>query len=292
MKYLAFIIIFNVELDAFSQNHEYLEGTKLILNLPDDFVLDRSLPGFQSQRDKSSIRVYEMDIPLTFEKWKEKQVERILLQGFDTLKPMTATFNGYDSFQLYAIDSITKEEKFLLMFGTNEFQVNAIATYTTKRKDEIVNIILKGNYDESIEINPIASLGFMANHQGSSLEISGLSAVSLKYEERDDTNEIISYLGLNRIEKSFFEGISIDEAVEGVALTYFPTGRELMEENHTIDNQPAKTKIYRTNHGTYDEFNVITIVYSDEFDIVAVGGVNQRMNIETIKKIIESIKMN
>jgi hypothetical protein len=292
MKFLGLLILCLLGTESFAQNYERLPGTKLLLDLPSDFITDRKLPGFKSIADKSNIRVQQMDLAITFEEWKKKGIDRLLLNGFDTLNTISTTYNGYESLQFFHIHPITNEETFVLTFGNDDFQVNIAAVYTPERKREIIDIIFDGVYDESIIIDPLAILGFSADHSKSTLKVSGLSAVSIKYEERNSSNEIISYLGLTRTEKNIFESLTLEEAIEFISLQYFSASIELSEENHLIANQPAITRLFKTNRGTYDEFNVLTIIYTDDFDIIAVGGVNLEIKLSMIKEVIQSIKIN
>lgn len=287
-----FTAILFLILSVFQQEPTQATGTRLFFDLPPDFVVDKTLPGFRSVIDSAKIRVYEFDNPMTFDEWKTKQINTLLETGFDTSNVATGNFNGYQSVNLTFIDKEIDKENFTIFFGSDEFIASIVLEYDTDRINELKEVVFSAKYDEQTTINSFENLGFNIDFGESELKITNHSAMTLRAEERNELDEIISYLNLTRFGKSTFQGLTQKEAVEVISSQYFSKSEDLTSEGKTIDNQRAHLKTLSTSHGWFDEYNVIILITSKEFDVLAVGGVNRKDKLSEIVEVVESIKFN
>lgn len=229
---------------------------------------------------------------MTFDEWKIKQINTLLETGYDTSNVVTGNFNGYQSVNLTFTDREINKENFTIFFGSDTFIAGIVLEYDDNRINELKKVAFSVKYDEQIKINSFENLGFNIDFGESKLKITSHSPITLRAEERNELDEIISYLNLTRFGKSTFQGLTQIEAIEVISAKYFSQSEDLTIEAKTIDNQRAHLKTLITSHGWFDEYNIIILVTLEEFDVLAVGGVNRKDNLSEIVEVIESIKFN
>lgn len=292
VRLIFFLLCTLHSVSAFSQNPSRLESSRLVLELPSDFTPLKDSPGFGSTKGHSTIRIYEMDLPLSFDEWSAKQISRILEQGFDTFDVTTGSYNGLSSYQFYFSDPTKlNQENFAIVAGKQNFQLNVVASYTPKRKEEMVTALLTAKFDDSFSIDKTNVLGFSADHSRSKLTKVGHSGVSIRYEQRDSANVLTTYLGLTKTEKRVLQGKSLSASASSIRSTYFPSSTLISETEQEIDDEKSLTQVIETNREPYVETNIITIIRTKDFDIVCVGGTSVEENVNALKGIIESIKL-
>ena len=116
------------------QTTSNLNGTRLFLKLPTDFITDNRVPCFSSTIDSSYIRVSEMNIPIQFDNWVKTQIEALLLPGSDTTQSKSTLYNGYHSIQFHISFPNSTREAYAVIFGHDSLQVMALAEYSRNRK--------------------------------------------------------------------------------------------------------------------------------------------------------------
>ena len=285
---LTFLALSNI---TWGQNLVHFEGTKILLEIPNDFFKSEKISGYESDKDSSSIKVSEMAVPIQIEDWFIYQVGVLVQQGFNILDQKESKYNGYRALQLTVKIPDSELEEFIILFGKDNMQVAIISSYTKERKEELKNVILKGKYDSSIKLDPYKLIGFKVSSNQTFLKEVSASAFNLRFEERDDNNELMSYLYLVRSDKANFEGINPKVVYDYFANKYFPTAEQIANEVINVSSYSSDLITYKSQiiHGI--DYNFLTIIYCDNFDIIVVGLVTDINKIQKIKDLITSLTL-
>lgn len=273
------------------QTTSNLNGTRLFLKLPTDFITDNRVPCFSSTIDSSYIRVSEMNIPIQFDNWVKTQIEALLLPGSDTTQSKSTLYNGYHSIQFHISFPNSTREAYAVIFGHDSLQVMALAEYSRNRREEIKSVILNGIYDKSYKIDPYLALGFKPGISFPNIKLASLSAISIRYQVRNEMNETIGYLNLLRSPKSVFENSDSESIIDALIKKYYPKAKKLNDLIIPIDNYKAVTQILKTDHTDYLEMNIVGILMLPDFDLMILAVATSPITFKDMMDIIKSIKI-
>lgn len=276
---------------SYGQTTINLNGTRLFLKLPSDFVIDNRVPCFSSNIDSSYIRVSEMNIPIQFDNWIKTQIKALLPPGSDTTESKSTLYNGYHSIQFHISFPNSKREGYAVIFGHDSLQVMALAEYSRNRREEIKRVILNGIYDKSYKIDPYLALGFKPSLSFPNIKMASLSAISIRYQVRNEKNETIGYLNLSRSPKSVFENSDSESIVNMLIENYYPKAKKLNDLIIPIDKYNAVTRILKTDHTDYLEMNIVGILPLPDFDLMILASATSPITFKDMMEIIKSIKI-
>ncbi len=283
---LIFINIFKVN----SQNETPVMCTRLILNLPEEFIEDRDVLGFRSKIDSSLILISEVSNPYTFEKLIQKRISNIVKSGIDTSNFKRSIYDGYKSIQFYSYDPFQNQNRFTINFGSDDFLIDISVQTSVDRLKELENIVLGGNYNENLTINYDKCLGFSISLTGTNQTIFKKDANTINLIEKDQSGNTLSWVNFTRMPTSIFEGLNVDNSIDILYYKYFPENKYQKSDSTLIDNSNFLWKTYMKKHQTFEEYNLIGLIRKKEFDLLIIGGATSKEKLNQIYVIINSIK--
>lgn len=288
--YSIFIFTYLTIVTTYGQNKVPVTGTRLSLDLPSEFKEDRSVPGFRSKIDSSLIFVTEIENPYTFEELVQKRISNCLKLGIDTSNFKRTTYAGYKSVQFNTFSPLLNQFGFTIYFGSDSFLVDISIIASSNRLKELEKIVSNGKYNSNLELNLEGLLGFKVSYDGTNLKIFKKDTNTINTIEKDELGNIISWLNLTRMPKSFLEGSSVENAINSLHTFYIPDKVFSSKNSSFIDNSNLLWNIYVKDHVTYKEYAIIGIIPQIEFDLLIMGGVNSKENLEKIYKVVNTIR--
>ncbi|MCU4177079.1 hypothetical protein [Carboxylicivirga sp. N1Y90] len=287
---LLFFLITHCSI-TYGQNFVQVEGTKVLIEIPHDFVKSDKISGYESREDSSFIKVSEMAVPIIFRDWIIQQVGIILQQGFSILEEKEFKYNGYRALQLTVKNPTSELEECVLLFGEDNLQIAILSSYTKERKEELRNVVLNGKYDSTIKLDPYKLIGFRVDTNQTFLKEVSASAVSLRFEERDDNNELASYLNLVRSEKANFEKFNQTDLYDYFANKYFPIREQISKETLSVCSLNSDLITYKSQKGSQISYNCMAVIYCNNFDILIIGTITDINKLDKLKDIIKTIEL-
>jgi hypothetical protein len=268
----------------------HVKGTRFIINLPSEFKEDRTIPGFRSEIDSSIIFIVELDNPYSFEELLEIRISNILSMGLDTSNVKESFYDGYKSVQFNTFDSTQNRRGFNLNFGSDEFLINISITTFSNRLEELERIVMRGQYDKNLDVDFGSFLGFTVSYEGTAHKVFKKDANTINTREKNELEQVVAWLNLTRMPKSFYEESSAETAIDATYSFYYFDKLYQNTDSLIIDNHKLIWKLYVKDHRTYQEYNIIGIIQKKEFDLLIMGGVNRKEKLEELYGIIKSIK--
>lgn len=282
------ILIFSCQL---AQEPNQVPGTRFEIDLPADFIFERSILGYRSTLDASTIKIYEIANPYSFEQLSSQQVINFVETGIDTFNLDESNFQGYKSIQFNYEDSLNPQMGFLKIFGTDEFLLVILIESSESRLSELIEMtVKKGRYNEGRDLDLDKFLGFTVDYKGTGHKIHKKDANTINTREIDSSGKPISWLNLTRMPKTSFAGMSGEEAILSMKEYYFPQSEYFKKGVKLIDQSELRWDIFEIDHGWYSEFNMIGLIIREDFDILVMGGVNSEESIEKLQNILDTIR--
>lgn len=293
-RYFIICILLGNYISSFSQVDvsNQIKGTRLMLKLPKDFKEDSLLTGFVSDVDSSTIIIFEIENPYTFEELIRKRTQGSLFHIVDTNSIEEFRYDGYKAVQFEYYIPATKEWWYSINFGSDDFLVDISVCTSDQRLGGLKKVVKNGKYNKDLKIDEDYGRGFTVSLEKTNFRVFKKDVHTINTKEQDKFGTVISWLNMTRMPKSYFQGLPTTGAIDATYLLYNYNKKLIKTDSMTIDNQASQLvwSLYIEDHKTYQEYSIIGILPKTDFDLLIMGAVNSERKIDVLLNILKTIK--
>lgn len=264
-----------------------IAGTNLVIQLPEGFVETSDSHGFENSSDSIKITGFQTNKNISIEEAIKQQQQAITDRGFSIVSTEPLVHENLKGCIINFKIIGAELDGLCLIFGEENSQNILISLFPKSRRNEAKEFLLSTETDKSL--TPKYNLGFKTVGRAGSLVQTDTNSISLSYEQKNKSGEVVSILKLFKLPKDE----SARDAVNRFSTRLFPGGAILSDEVFNLDStyNGFKTILKTTKKNGYPQYNYLVSVGFDSFILMAIGSANVQSDIKNMDIIVKSIKV-
>jgi hypothetical protein len=288
---LITVVLMLISIPATSQTSvsRVFPGTNLRIQLTDDFITSKTIPGFYQEADSTRIFAVQSNNNLSLDQFIAEHQKNLM--GAGSIIKKTEKFKHHE-FDAALIDyELTNSNydgaNFLL--STLGSQVIVASFFQKGKRKGIVKMLMTVKADEDIEIKK--DIGFTAIEKSGSFVKVKSNTITADYEHRDSNNEVIGVLSLRKTPKNDFK--STGEFLETLSSRVAPMLTLVEDQNFESETGSAGVKrIYKGNRkGGGTKYIYLLVLEFENNYLVAIGSPSVLDDARYLDEIVRSVRI-
>lgn len=265
-------------------------GTNLRIQLTDDFIPSKTMPGFNQESDSTTIFAVPSNSDMSLDQFIAEHQKNLMSAGSIIKKMEKFKHHGLDAAIIdYELTNSNYDGANFLLSTQQGSQFIVASFFQKGKRKEVVKMLLTVKVDEGIEIKK--DIGFTAiEKSGPFIKVTS-NTITADYEHRDSNKEVIGVLNLRKTPKSDFK--SAGEFLETLSSRVASTLTLVVDENFESETGGAGVKrIYKGNRkdGGTKYIYLLVREFENNF-LVAIGSPSVLDDAKFLDEIVRSVSM-